>query len=76
MNPRKRLWMKNKARAQKAAPEVDITVAPAVTEAPVTVAPTATPVAEVKTKTDKKARKPRKTRKTTKRTTKTVATPT
>ena len=73
MNPRKRLWMKNKARAQKAAPEVDITVAPAVTEAPVTVAPTATPVAEVKTETVKKVRRPRKTRKRTKTTTKTAA---
>jgi len=76
MNPRKRLWMKNKARAQNAAAEADTAVAPVVTEAPVTVAPTAIPIAEATTKTVKKVRKPRKTRKTTKRTTKTVATPT
>jgi len=76
MNPRKRLWMKKKARAQNAVTEVDTAVAPVVTETPVTVAPTAIPIAEAKTKTVKKARKPRKTRKTTKRPAKTVTTPT
>jgi hypothetical protein len=76
MNPRKRLWMKNKARAQNAAAEADTTAAAPVTETSVTVAPMATPIAEVKTETVKKARRPRKTRKTTKTTTKTVATTT
>ena len=32
MNPGKRLWMKNKARAQHAVTEVDTAVAPVVTE--------------------------------------------
>ena len=76
MNPRKRLWMKKKARAQNAVTEVDTTVSPAVTETPVTVASTATPVAEVKTETVKKVRRPRKTRKKTKTATKTVTSPT
>ena len=76
MNPRKRLWMKKKARAQNAVTEADTVVAPAVTETPVTVASTATPVAEVKTEPVKKVRRPRKTRKKTKTATKTVTSPT